>query len=123
MIHMVKVVLKSFFCLLIVYFITVTTPPIFSPWRGWSAIAATTSPSEAPGQNVTVKGKVKLINVEGGCYQLITTDNTHYELQGEFPKQDGLIVKVKGTLATDLVTTCQVGRPLQVKNIQILRNH
>jgi hypothetical protein len=116
---MVKIVLKSFFCLLIVCFITVTTPPIFSPWPSWSAIAATTSPS----QNVTVKGKVKLIGIEGGCYQLITTDNTHYELQGEFPKQDGLIVKVKGTLATDLVTACQVGRPLQVKNIQILRNH
>jgi hypothetical protein len=119
---MVKVVLKSCFCLLIVCFIAVTTPPIFSPWPSWSAIAAT-APSQAPGQNVTVKGKVKLINIEGGCYQLITTDNTHYELQGEFPKQDGLIVKVRGTLATDLVTACQVGRPLQVQNIQILRNH
>lgn len=101
----------------------VTTPSMFSPRTSWSAIAATTAPNQFPGQNVTVKGKVKLINVEGGCYQLITTDNTHYELQGEFPKQDGLIVKVRGTLATDLVTACQVGRPLQVKNIQILRNH
>jgi hypothetical protein len=120
---MVKVVLKSFFCLLIVCFIAVATLPTFPPGPSWSAIAATTAPSQAPGQNVTVKGKVKLINVEGGCYQLITTDNTHYELQGEFPKQDGLIVKVRGTLATDLVTACQVGRPLQVQNIQILRNH
>jgi hypothetical protein len=122
MIHMVKVVLKSFFCVLIVYFIAGTTSLIFSPWPD-AALAATSVLSQSPSQDVTVKGKVKLINVEGGCYQLITTDNTHYELQGEFPKQDGLIVKVRGTLATDLVTACQVGRPLQVKNIQILRNH
>lgn len=114
--------LKSFFCLLIACFIAGTTLPVFSPWDD-AVLAVTNSSSQSQGQDVTVKGKVKLIKVEGGCYQLVTTDNTHYELQGEFPKQDGLIVKVQGTLATDLVTTCQVGRPLQVKNIQILRNH
>ena len=99
-----------------------TTLPVFSPWHH-AVLAVTNAPSQSQGQEVTVKGKVKLINVEGGCYQLVTTDNTHYELQGEFPKQDGLIVKVKGTLATDIVTSCQVGQPLQVENIQILRNH
>ncbi len=92
-----------------------TAPPI---WANDQALATT-----PPGQEITVKGKVKLINVEGGCYQLLTTTNTRYELQGEFPKQDGSIVKVRGTLAPDQVTTCQVGRPLQVQSIQILRNH
>ncbi len=116
---MVKVVLKSFLCLLIACFIACIALPVSAVDNNWSAMAATSS----QGQDVTVKGKMKLINVEGGCYQLVTTDNTHYELQGEFPKQDGLIVKVRGTLVADLVTTCQVGRPLQVKNIQILRNH
>ncbi len=115
---MIKVVLKSFFCLLIACGMAWTTPPVLAD-SDFLAIATTT----APGQDLTIKGKIKLINVEGGCYQLLTTDNTRYELQGKFPKQDGLIVKVLGTIDPNQVTTCQVGRPFQVKSIQILRNH
>jgi hypothetical protein len=110
--------LKSFFCLLMACCMAWTTLPVLAGDSSL-AIAATT----APGQDLTIKGKIKLINVEGGCYQLLTTDNTRYELQGEFPKQDGLIVKVRGTIDPDQVTTCQVGRPFQVKSIQIIRNH
>jgi hypothetical protein len=115
---MVKVVLKGFFSLLIACFLTWTSLPsnyVGSPATAWAA-PSTASPI------VTLKGKVKLIDVEGGCYQLITTDNTHYELQGDFPQQDGVIVKIQGTVVKDSVSLCQVGQPLLVKTAKILKN-
>jgi hypothetical protein len=115
---MVKIVIKGFLSLLLAILITWTLLPIVPSWADSTSIVTI-----AQGQEITVKGKVKFIDVESGCYQLLSTDNIRYELQGEFPKQDGLIVKVRGTLATDIATFCQVGRPLQVKNIQVLRNH
>ncbi len=115
---MVKVMIKKILSLLFVCLIAWMSLPNIGSWIDTSALAATI----APDQYITIKGKVKFIDVEGGCYQLITTDNTHYELQGEFPKQDGFIVKVQGTIATDLVTTCQVGKPFQVRTFQVLKN-
>jgi hypothetical protein len=115
---MVKIVIKGLLSLLLASLIAWTVLPIVPSWAD-----STSQVTIAQGQEITVKGKVKFIDVESGCYQLLTTDNIRYELQGEFPKQDGLIVKVSGTLITDLATLCQVGRPLQVKNIQVLRNH
>jgi hypothetical protein len=111
---MVKVMIKIFFSLLIVGLIAGLSLLNTSSWARAATIV--------PGQDITIKGKVKFIDVEGGCYQLITTDNIHYELQGEFPKQDGFIVKVQGTIAPDLVTTCQVGKPFQVRTFQVLKN-
>jgi hypothetical protein len=37
---------------------------------------------------------------------------------GEFPHKDGLKVQVTGTLPTNVMTLCQVGRPLRVNSIK-----
>jgi hypothetical protein len=117
---MVKVVLKSFFSLLIACCLAWTSLPsnYNYVWEPATALAATSTASPV----VTLKGKVKFIDVEGGCYQLITTDNTHYELQGDFPQQDGVIVKIQGTVVKDSVSLCQVGQPLLVKTAKVLKN-
>jgi hypothetical protein len=115
---MVKVVIKSFLSFLLACLIMGTPMPKMES----RALAATAMTTTNASPSITIKGKIKFIDVEGGCYQLITTNNTHYELQGEFPRQDGLIVKVQGTVAPDLVTACQVGQPLQVQTIKVLKN-
>jgi hypothetical protein len=115
---MVKVVLKSFCSLLIACLLTWTPVSHNYAWSPAAAMADTSTASP----EVTLKGKVKFIDVAGGCYQLITTDNTHYELQGDFPQQDGVIVKVQGTVVKDSVSLCQVGQPLLVKTAKVLKN-
>jgi hypothetical protein len=82
------------------------------------AIAA---PIQNPSNTITIQGVIKLVGVEGGCYQLIATDGSKYELVGKFPKRDGLKVKVQGVLKPDLMTICQVGRPFQVSAVQVLK--
>jgi hypothetical protein len=63
---------------------------------------------------VNVIGTVKKIEVSGVCYQLVTADGNKYELMGNFPHQDGVVISAIGTLPTDLMTICQVGQPFKV---------
>jgi hypothetical protein len=63
---------------------------------------------------INVIGTVKKIEVSGVCYQLVAADGTKYELMGNFPHQDGVNISAIGTLPTDLMTICQVGKPFKV---------
>jgi hypothetical protein len=87
-----------------------------------TALAETTI-SSIPVKSTTVNltGVIKKIAVEGTCYQLVADDGQKYELIGKFPKIDGTRVQISGIEKTDLVTICQVGRPLQVKTAKIIK--
>jgi len=76
------------------------------------------SPSQS--SSINVAGVIRFVNVEGGCYSLKTQDGRSYELLGEFPKQDGLAVQVRGKLLPDTATICQVGQLLQVESVKAL---
>jgi hypothetical protein len=70
---------------------------------------------------VTISGTIRKLEIEGTCYQLATDNGKRYELMGKFPKQDGLKVQVRGIIATDIATICQVGKPFQVKSYRIVK--
>ncbi len=81
--------------------------------------------SETPGfvnlPQVNIIGTVKKIEVSGVCYQLVTANGTQYELLGNFPHQDGVKISAIGTLPTDIVTICQVGKPLKVDSSKLVK--
>jgi hypothetical protein len=81
--------------------------------------------AETPGfvnlPQVNIIGTVKKIEVSGVCYQLVTADGTKYELLGNFPHQDGVAISAIGTLPTDIVTICQVGKPLRVDSSKLVK--
>jgi Protein of unknown function (DUF5818) len=102
-----RFMVKQFFCLVLLCgFLWLPSQPM---------TFAQTSPAVNATQT-TVSGTIRATEVEGRCYQLQTDDGQRYELMGKFPKKDGLRVKVRGTLETDVMTICQVGRPLRVKS-------
>jgi hypothetical protein len=70
---------------------------------------------------VTISGTIRKIEIEGTCYQLATDNGKKYELMGKFPKRDGMKVQVRGIIATDISTICQVGQPFQVKSYRTIR--
>jgi hypothetical protein len=77
--------------------------------------------AETPGlaeESVIITGTITKTSIAGNCYQLIATNGTKYELMGEFPHSDGLKVQVTGTLPANVMTLCQVGRPLRVNSIK-----
>jgi hypothetical protein len=86
-------------------------------------IEANTSPSTAPVKPAAVNltGTIKKLAVEGTCYQLAADNGKKYELMGKFPKIDGTRVQVSGIAKSDMVTICQVGQPLQVKNVRVIK--
>jgi hypothetical protein len=81
----------------------------------------TTSPVQVKAQTVNLTGTIRKLAVEGTCYQLATDDGKKYELMGKFPKIDGTKVRVSGVVATDVATICQVGQPLKVKTVRVIR--
>jgi hypothetical protein len=70
---------------------------------------------------VDLTGTIKKLAVEGTCYQLAADNGQKYELMGKFPKIDGTRVRVSGVPKTDMVTICQVGQPLQVKTVKVIK--
>jgi hypothetical protein len=66
-------------------------------------------------------GTIKKLAVEGTCYQLAADNGQKYELMGKFPKIDGTRVRVSGVPKSDMVTICQVGQPLQVKTVKVIK--
>ncbi|MFM2305330.1 MAG: hypothetical protein RLZZ135_2744 [Cyanobacteriota bacterium] len=70
---------------------------------------------------VNLTGTIRKLAVEGTCYQLATDDGKNYELMGKFPKRDGAKVQVSGTISTDIVTICQVGKPFKVKSVRVIK--
>jgi hypothetical protein len=84
------------------------------------ASTATMSTKVKPA-TVTLTGTIKILAVEGTCYQLAADNGQKYELMGKFPKIDGARVRVSGVAKTDMVTLCQVGQPLQVKTVRVIK--
>jgi hypothetical protein len=81
----------------------------------------TTSPTQVKPQTISLTGTIRKLAVEGTCYQLATDNGQKYELMGKFPKIDGTRVQVRGTVATDVATICQVGQPFQVKTVRVIK--
>lgn len=77
------------------------------------------SPSQTA--SIDVAGTIRFVDVEGGCYQLQASNGRTFELLGQFPRQDGLQVQVRGKLLKDTATTCQVGQPLQVESVRVIQ--
>jgi hypothetical protein len=86
-------------------------------------VLANTSPGTTPVKPATVNltGTIKKLAVEGTCYQLAADNGKKYELMGKFPKIDGTRVQVSGVPKSDMVTICQVGQPLQVKTVRVIK--
>jgi hypothetical protein len=84
---------------------------------------ANTLPSSTPAKPATVNltGTIRKIALEGTCYQLASDDGKKYELMGKFPKIDGTRVQVRGVITTDVATICQVGQPIKVKNVRVIK--
>ena len=70
---------------------------------------------------VNLTGTIHKLTVEGTCYQLASDNGQKYELMGKFPKIDGTRVQVRGVITTDIATLCQVGQPVKVKNVRVIK--
>jgi hypothetical protein len=70
---------------------------------------------------VNLTGTIHKLVIEGTCYQLATDDGKKYELMGKFPKIEGTRVQVRGVIATDAVTICQVGQLVKVKSVRVIK--
>ena len=91
-------------------------------WQMLPTLAGSNSqPVKARSEVVNLTGTVRKLVVEGTCYQLASDDGKKYELMGKFPKIDGTRVQVRGIIATDIVTICQVGQPVQVKSVRVIK--
>jgi hypothetical protein len=84
-------------------------------------LANTNSSVDVKPTLVTLTGTIRKLAVEGTCYQLAATDGKNYELIGKFPKRNGVKVQVRGEVATDMATICQVGQPFQVKSVRVMK--
>lgn len=86
------------------------------------ALASTvTAATKVKSATVNLTGTIRKIAVEGTCYQLAADDGKKYELMGKFPRIDGTRVRVSGVPKTDMATICQVGQPLQVKTVRVIK--
>ena len=91
-------------------------------WQILPTFAGSNSqPAKVGLEVVNLTGTVRKLAVEGTCYQLNTNDGKKYELMGKFPKIDGTRVQVRGVIKTDVVTICQVGQPVQVKSVRVIK--
>ncbi|MCY7367354.1 MAG: hypothetical protein LH474_04295 [Chamaesiphon sp.] len=70
---------------------------------------------------VSLTGTIHKLAIENTCYQLATDDGKKYELIGKFPKIEGTRVQVRGIIATDTVTICQVGQLVKVKSVRVIK--
>jgi hypothetical protein len=70
---------------------------------------------------VNLAGTVRVLAVEGTCYQFVGDNGKKYELMGKFPKVDGTRLQVRGVLATDTATICQVGQLIKVKGTRVIK--
>jgi hypothetical protein len=80
-----------------------------------------TDTTQVKSTTVNLTGTIKKLAVEGTCYQLAADNGKKYELMGKFPKIDGTRVRISGVPKTDMVTICQVGQPLQVKTVKVIK--
>jgi hypothetical protein len=85
------------------------------------AIANTNTVTQVKPATISLTGTIKKIEVEGVCYQFAADNGKKYELMGKFPKIDGTRAQVSGVAKSDLATICQVGQPLQVKTVKVIK--
>lgn len=72
--------------------------------------------------SITVVGVLGPVPLESfDCYGIKTLDGQTFQLVGEFPKQDGALVQVRGKLLDNVRTACRVQGVLQVESVKILR--
>jgi hypothetical protein len=81
----------------------------------------TAAPATVKPATLNLTGTIRKLAVEGTCYQLAADNGQKYELMGKFPKIDGTKVRVSGVVKTDMVTICQIGQPLQVKTVRVIK--
>ena len=86
-----------------------------------SPILASPNPVKIKSAVVNLTGTIRKLTIEGTCYQLATDDGKKYELMGKFPKIEGTRVQIRGVIATDTVTICQVGQPVQVRSVRVIK--
>jgi hypothetical protein len=79
------------------------------------------NPVKAKSAIVSLTGTIHKLAIENTCYQLATDDGKKYELMGKFPKIEGTRVQVRGIIATDAVTICQVGQPVKVRSVRVIK--
>ncbi|AFY96647.1 hypothetical protein [Chamaesiphon minutus] len=80
-----------------------------------------TGTTQVKSETVNLTGTIKKLALSGTCYQLAADNGKKYELMGKFPKIDGTRVQISGVPKTDMVTICQVGQPLQVKTVKVIK--
>ena len=78
------------------------------------------SPTVVKPTTVNLAGTVRVLALEGTCYQFVGDNGKKYELMGKFPKVDGTRVQVRGILSTD-ATICQVGQLIKVKGVRVIK--
>ncbi|WP_310415568.1 hypothetical protein [Chamaesiphon sp. OTE_8_metabat_110] len=88
------------------------SPALATPMTGSTKVKSAT---------IDLTGTIKKLAVEGTCYQLAADNGQKYELMGKFPKIDGTRVRISGIPKSDMVTICQVGQPLQVKTVKVIK--
>jgi len=73
--------------------------------------------THSPNDRFTVRGTMKFIDVEGGCWYLETESGERYELGGEDLQQlyvENLSVEVEVKRLSGVASICQVGTPVEV---------
>lgn len=78
------------------------------------------TPPIAPGESVTANATIQFLNIEGGCWVVVTSAGQRYEpvnLDAAF-RTDGLQVQVVLRDAPGLGSICQVGPLVTVESIQ-----
>lgn len=87
-----------------------------------SPTSPTDLPTTAPTDKaeVTVTGRVEIVELEGGCKVLRTSANKTFELKDGDPAilKAGAQVTVRGRIRSDIATICQMGPVLEVVSIQ-----
>ena len=78
------------------------------------------SPAVVKPTTVNLAGTVRVLALEGTCYQFVGDNGKKYELMGKFPKVDGTRVQVRGILSTD-ATICQVGQLIKIKGVRVIK--
>ncbi|HXE56711.1 MAG TPA: hypothetical protein VNK43_01810 [Gemmatimonadales bacterium] len=75
-----------------------------------------------PGGELRLRGTVRHVGVEGGCWRLETDDGRGFELhRGQAPPEvlvDGAVVRLVARRRDDLMSLCQVGPILEVVRVE-----
>lgn len=81
-------------------------------------VACSPAPSVVPAA-AEIAGTMRFVEVEGGCWGIeIERERVQPTRVPDEFKQDGLAVWVQFEVLSDVATTCQIGKPVDVKSIR-----